>query len=361
MFAGIDSHKGSLAVAIVDDTGRLQSQFQTDNNSQGHDQLAKTITNAGVLRVGIEGSGGERSRRPARGKTDPGDALAIARIAAREAQLPAARCQDGTFEDLWLLTDYRRQLVNERSRLGNRVHADLVALSPGYQVKLPRLVGPKALTAALRLLRGQDSVHAHLTRRRIARLKALDAEIAECTKDVTARVTATGTALLDLPGVGPLTAAQLLGETGDARRYRNRNAFAAATGTSPIPVSSGMNTRHRLNRGGNRRLNQALHTVALTQSRGVGPGKAYLDRRRAEPSRRPNPTRSHAMPQATPRRRRLSHDDQLPPQAHQPLNIGAHPPASQGYNRVRQQVGWATREEGARRAERTVRPRCSVR
>jgi transposase len=308
MFAGIDSHKGSLAVAIVDETGRLQSQFQTDNNSRGHDQLAKTLADAGVVRVGIEGSGGygraaaaallaagldarevpasmtvrERSRRPARGKTDSGDALAIARITAREAELPAARCQDGTFEDLRLLTDYRRQLVNERTRVGNRVHADLVALSPGYQVKLPRLVGPKALTAALRLLRGQDSVHAHLTRRRIARLKALDAEIAECTKDVTARVTATGTALLGLPGVGPLTAAQLLGETGDARRYRNRDAFAAATGTSPIPASSGMTTRHRLNRGGNRRLNQALHTVAMTQSRGVGPGKAYLDRRRAE-------------------------------------------------------------------------------
>lgn len=224
----------------------------------------------------------ERTRRPARGKTDPDDALGIARVTAREQQLPVARCQDGPHEDLRLLSDYRRQLVHERTRLGNRVHADLVALCAGYQVKLPRLVGAKALTAALRLIRGNGTVHAQLTRRRLARLKALDAEIAELTKTVTAAVTATGTGLLELPGVGALTAAQLLGETGDARRYRNRDAFAAATGTCPIPASSGMTTRHRLNRGGNRRLNQALHTIAMTQSRGVGPGKAYLDRRRAE-------------------------------------------------------------------------------
>ena len=85
-----------------------------------------------------------------------------------------------------------------------------------------------------------------------------------------------------IPGVGPITAARLLGETGDPARFRSAAAFAMACGVAPIPASSGKTPRHRLNRGGNRKLNYALHIVALTQVRGHAPARAYLERKRAE-------------------------------------------------------------------------------
>lgn len=86
---------------------------------------------------------------------------------------------------------------------------------------------------------------------------------------------------MQLPGVGPITAARILGETGDVRRFRDHNAYASANGTAPIPASSGEITRHRVNRGGNRLLNEAIHTIALVQNRGVGPGKAFIEERRS--------------------------------------------------------------------------------
>jgi transposase len=149
MRAGIDSHKRTLAVAVVDEAGR-QPRSEFGNDPKGHARLAGWLTAAGVDRVGIEGSvhlgraaalhlvdAGfdvrgvpygftvrERRRRAGGGKSDPIDALAIARVTAREEDLVPARCTDGTAEELPTLSDYRRQLVTERIRLVNRVHAD---------------------------------------------------------------------------------------------------------------------------------------------------------------------------------------------------------------------------------------------
>ena len=86
---------------------------------------------------------------------------------------------------------------------------------------------------------------------------------------------------MDLPGVDAIVTARILGETGDVRRFRDHNAYASANGTAPIPASSGEVTRDRVNPGGNRLLNEAIHTIALVQNRGVGPGKAFIDQRRA--------------------------------------------------------------------------------
>lgn len=85
--------------------------------------------------------------------------------------------------------------------------------------------------------------------------------------------------LLAIPGCGILSAAMILGETAGAHRFRNKDAYARFTGTAPIPVWSGTsNGKVRLNRGGNRTINYALHMIAVTQSRGYGPGRAYLDK-----------------------------------------------------------------------------------
>ncbi|MGJ6970038.1 transposase [Streptosporangium sp. G11] len=88
--------------------------------------------------------------------------------------------------------------------------------------------------------------------------------------------------LLAIPGCGVLSAATIIGETAGVHRFRSKAAFARFTGTAPIPVWSGSSSRVRLNRGGNRRMNCALHMIAVTQIRGIGPGKTYLDKLMAE-------------------------------------------------------------------------------
>lgn len=98
------------------------------------------------------------------------------------------------------------------------------------------------------LLRGNSSVRADITRSRLDRLKAIDGQLKELTAQIGELVTATGSRLLEIPGCGVLTAGRILGQTGDVRRFRDRNAYAAGNGTAPIPASSGTTIRNRLNR-----------------------------------------------------------------------------------------------------------------
>jgi transposase len=105
-----------------------------------------------------------------------------------------------------------------------------------------------------------------------ARIKQLEVEIER-------RVRRLAPTLLELDGCGALCAAKLVGETGGIGRFRSRAAFAMNNGTAPVPVSSGNQRRHRLNRGGNRQLNVALHRIAVTQLKGPGPARDYVTRR----------------------------------------------------------------------------------
>ena len=120
-----------------------------------------------------------------------------------------------------------------------------------------------------------------MCRRRLERVIAIDAETAELKRQITRLVAAADTTLTDLYGVGPLVAARFLAEVVNIRRYPNRNAFASANGTAPLPASSGRTVRHRFNPGGNRQLNRSLYTIALTQIRGDTEGRAYYERKRA--------------------------------------------------------------------------------
>ena len=223
----------------------------------------------------------ERRGQLGKGKTDPVDALAIARITAREPQLPPVRLTVGPAADLRALLDYREDLVVERGALVNRAHAELIGLRAGYHHQVPNLTTRARVRAALTLIAEDDSVRAVLCRRRLERILAIDAETAELKRQIVDLVAAAGTTLTDLYGIGPLVAARFIAEVVDVRRYPDRNAFAAANGTAPLPASSGRTVRHRLNPGGNRQLNRALYTIAITQIRGETEGRAYYERKRA--------------------------------------------------------------------------------
>jgi transposase len=308
VFCGVDSHKDTLAACLVDQTGRGLHTAEVPNTPAGHQRLAGWLDQHGpVARVGIEGGANlgaglarflhdrgvevrevpcaltvrerRRLRRP--GKSDPTDALAIARICARDTDLPPAR-QAGRAEDLKVLSDYRDELLVSRTAEGNRLHADLAIVCPGYAQVCRRLTTERSLATAEQLLIEQPSVRAQVARRRIARLRELDGEICQLADQLTTLVAASRTRLVDLVGIGPILAARILGEVGDVARFPDADHFAAANGTAPIPVASGRTDRHRLNRGGNRRRNRAVHYVALTQATWEPRAIAYLARKQAE-------------------------------------------------------------------------------
>jgi transposase len=124
-------------------------------------------------------------------------------------------------------------------------------------------------------------VSARISRDLVVRIRELTAAIDTLERKIRARIATLAPILLGLAGCGPLSAAKLVGETGGVDRFRSRAAFANHNGTAPVPVWSGNVVRHRLNRGGNRQLNLALHRIAVTQLRGSGPGRDYVAHRMA--------------------------------------------------------------------------------
>jgi transposase len=308
VFVGIDTHKRSLAVCIVDELGRQLAVEEFANEPRGHRRLLAWVSRQapGERRFGIESSGWlghglalflleqgedvrdvrghmterERVRIKGHGKSDPRDAYAIARVTARE-QLAPARA-DSPARDLKLLSDYRDQLLSERTRTQNRLHADLVTLRPGYERKLPSLATAPKLDAAERLLAPDDSVQAGLARRKIERIREIERERRQVETEIRRRVRELGSGLVELVGVGELIAARIIGEIGDVARVPSSRHFASLNGTAPVPASSGQKQRHRLNRAGNRRMNKAIHMMALTQARMDPRARAYVARRCAE-------------------------------------------------------------------------------
>jgi transposase len=303
---GIDTHKGSLAVCLVDQLGTALAERTFDNDPSGHRALLEwSQTMAPQPRVGIEGSASfgasaarfllaaglevrevpphlsrrERLRTRRAGKSDPADALAIARVTLREGELPPVRLVDRSLE-IQLLVEAREDVVTEMIRVRNRLHADLRVLVPGYSATAVNLTAVRHQRTVGRLLRPLPGVQAELARSRLVRLRVLAREERVLALRIARLVD--GHPLLDLPGAGPLVTAKLIGEVGDIGRFRSADAFAALAGVAPIPASSGQVQRMRLNRGGNRQLNRALFIIALTQARYYPPAQAYIERKKAE-------------------------------------------------------------------------------
>jgi len=302
---GIDTHKGSLAAASVDALGRVLDVREFTNDPTGHRSLVRWVKEqTQPRRIGIEGSlnygasaartllaSGEdvrevspllthvERRRRSKGKSDPVDAVAIARVVTADETLPSAR-RAALLADLKLLVDYRDQLVRARTQVANRVHADLVIIRPGYEQVVPNLRARRHVIKARALISRDRSVQGELVRRRLGEILRLETEIAQSDRDIAAKLRETDTTLTQIPGVGPFIAAKILGEVGEISRIRSKASFASLSGTAPLVASSGQTHRHRLNRRGNRQLNWALHYIALVQSRTTPEAKAYLARQR---------------------------------------------------------------------------------
>jgi len=233
-----------------------------------------------VVRVPPKLMGQSRRGERAAGKSDPIDALAVARAALREGPetLPIAHLDEDALQ-VKLLLDHREDLVKARSEDQCRLRWHLHDLWPELEIPIGAL---DRIVWLDRLARAEQSTRVAIARelvveirRRTRRAKGLEREIGALVKD-------TAPELLSLEGCGALTAAKLLAETAGAKRLATDAKFARLAGVAPIPASSGKRIRHRLDRGGNRQLNCALHRIAVTQGRVHPPAREFLAKKQAE-------------------------------------------------------------------------------
>jgi transposase len=224
---------------------------------------------------------GARDGGRERGKSDPIDALAVARAALREPGLPVARL-DGEARELRLLVDHREDLVAERTRIQSRLRWHLHELLPELDIPPMALKRYHVLDALEMTLQGMGGTVVRIPRELVVRSRTLTQEANTLEREIGAIVNRLAPSLLELPGCGVLTAAKIVGEVAGADRFRSRAAFARWNGTAPIPAWSGKPGPQRLNRGGNRQVNAALHRIAITQWRdGDSKGHAYVEKRMA--------------------------------------------------------------------------------
>lgn len=300
---GIDAHKRTHTAVAVDELGKQVGQRTVPATSAGHLELVRWAKSLGEHRFAVEDcrhlsrclerdllAAGEyltrvppklmaQVRRSARerGKSDPIDAQSVARAAQREDDLPTARLE-GEERKIRLLTDHREDLVNERTRCQNRLHWHLHELDPGLEIAPRSLDRYVVLDRLGSLCAAHSGLVAEIAAELVAKIRALTVRINELEREISSFVTEMAPALLALRGCGPLSAAKIIGETAGIDRFGDRARFARFNGTAPIPVWSSNKARFRLNRGGNRQVNAALHRIAVTQLRG-GPGKDYVERR----------------------------------------------------------------------------------
>ncbi|ETZ38604.1 transposase IS116/IS110/IS902 family protein [Mycobacterium intracellulare MIN_052511_1280] len=219
------------------------------------------------------------------GKTDALDAVRIARsvLAADTSRLRQPRAT-GRRVALRILVVAREQMVAERTRMINALTALLRTIDLGLDVRKALSHSQFKIIATWRE-RNEDAIVRTCRQEAIRlakRIVDLDAELVDNRKGLDAIVEDLAPELCELPGVGSVVAASVLTAWSHPGRVRSESAFAALAGTCPIPASSGNTLRHRLNRGGDRRLNRALTTVVIVRMRTHAPTKVYVARRRAE-------------------------------------------------------------------------------
>lgn len=310
--AGADTHSLTHHVAVLDaSTGALLGHQQFPANHTGYVAITTYIASFGeLLRFGVEGTNSygaglsrhlqsldlevrevirpNRAARRLRGKSDPLDAITAARTALADAGLPLPKTSNGPVESIRVLAVTRNSAVKSRANVLRQVKMILVSAPATLREKLTgmteqTLLGMLSRSRPAEPLSGVEAATATALRHLARRHHHLTEEIDELTHQLRGLVEHTAPALLATKGVGVVTAAQLLITVGDnPQRIRHKAAFAALTGVSPIPASSGKTNRHRLNRGGDRHANNAIHTIALVRMSSDARTKTYITKKRGE-------------------------------------------------------------------------------
>jgi transposase len=237
-----------------------------------------------VVRVAPKLMAGARRSARERGKSDRIDAVAIARAALRESldALPVARLA-GPELDVRLLVDHRERLVAQRTALINDLRWQLHDLWPEFELPARALTGGRWQDrVAGRLARADQNARVRIARDELRRIRELTRAIDALQRELAVLVAVLAPRLLAERGCGVLTAAKLIGEIAGIGRFTTDAKLARIAGSAPIPASSGHTDRHRLDRGGNRQLNCALHRLAVTKGRLDPDTAAYLARKQSD-------------------------------------------------------------------------------
>lgn len=290
---GIDPHKSTHTAVAIDNNGTELCSLQVRaNTSQTHRLLewaasfetrtwaiegaaglgyllGQQLLGAGETVVDVPATLAARVRVLGTGKsnkTDPNDARSIAIAALRSSSLTPVRAADHATV-LKMLARRNKQLAASRTRTVCRLHAVIRELvEGGTGLKL------KAGKAKLLLEQFEPTSPDQVVRHQVAcehldDLARVDTQIADLHARIRVAVAAANTSVTEIHGVGAIIAAMTIGYTGDVSRFRDRDHYAAYTGTAPIELSSGARKIHRLSRRGNRQLNHAMHLAALSQIR----------------------------------------------------------------------------------------------
>lgn len=211
------------------------------------------------------------------GKSDPIDAEAVARVALREDDLPAAELP-GPMRDLKLLTDHRLTLVTRRTAMQSKVRWFLHEINPELLIPSRALRRYHLLEELLVHLQDYDGAIVEIARDLLEDISALTRRINELERRMDKLVRTQHPTLLTIPGLGVLGAAMIIDETAGVHRFKSKDAYARFNGTAPVPVWSGNKVKVRLSRGGNRTINYALHMAAITQLRLGMEGQTYFEK-----------------------------------------------------------------------------------
>jgi transposase len=307
---GVDPHRDTLAAAATDPVGGLLAQTSARADGAGYRRLFDfaqaqvpgrrcwAVEGAGSYGAGLTAflqARGERvvevgrPKRPPRrtgAKSDALDAVRAAREALAQDHLLAPR-RRGDREALRVLLATRHSACAAKVSATNQLKALIVGAPEELRAELRGLATNRQITHCARLrARPARSLEHRMTVRALRstaqRIRLLAVEAAGLRAELERLVVAVAPWLLELPGVGPISAAQVLVSWSYAGRLRSEAAFAALAGANPIPASSGQVTRHRLNRSGDRQLNRALHTIVVARLRNDRQTQAYAVRRTAE-------------------------------------------------------------------------------
>ena len=306
---GIDPHKASHTAVAIDGGEELLSSVKVRSTRRQVEQLLSwagafekrtwAIESAGglgyLLAQELVARGEEVFDVPAilasrvrvlattrSNKNDPNDALSVALAALRTPRLRAVGAANHT-EVLRLLSKRNTDIGSHRIRLVCRLHALFQELAPGGIAKEMNASDAEGLLGKLKPTTPTQQVRYELARELLDDLNRVDTQLKGSHKRIKEAVRASRTSVVEIYGIGPMIAAELVGYSGDVRRFANRDAYASYNGTAPVEFSSGGRTVHRVSERGCRMLNHALHMAAICQIRQTGSeGRVYFERRVAE-------------------------------------------------------------------------------